>query len=242
MPIKCRHLDGTTHGVHIFDGDVICDVCERVFDPEMEATPLQVHQARADDVDVAYQASVSDLVWLLYLDDPTKPHDRQTPRNSPWLFPPSSKISAPESGCPPCYAESAQVPGASNNVSASSGSHEAAVSLEAIPEEEGEGDEEGEGEEHAEEDGEEDEEEEGEEDEEEDGAWGPWAAVTTGERLYAELLALNPPHTEQHANQSWIQQQADARLRAAEEDRTQEATDEGAPESRETQTSFYLSL
>ena len=144
---------------------------------------MQVIRAVADNEDVAYQASVSDLVWTLYLDDRTRPHDRQKPRDGPWLFPPGSKISAPASGCPPCYAESAQAPGASNRVSmekppgfdvsetpASSGSHGADVSLDAI-----------------------------------------------------------------HADDP-------QRSAPAEEDRKQEATDEGAPESSEKKTSFYLSI
>ena len=162
MPIKCRHPDGTTHGVHIFCGDVVCGSCERIFDRETEATPMQVIRAAADDEDVAYQASVSDLIWTLYLDDRTRPHDRQKPRDGPWLFPPGSKISAPESGCPPCYAESAQAPGASNR-----------VFMEKPP-----------------------------------------------------GLCLDDPQ----------------RSAPAEEDRKQEATDEGAPESREKKTSFYLSM
>ena len=147
MPIKCRHPNGTTHGVSIFDGDVTCDFCERIFD-KTEATPLQVLHAKDDGVDIAYQASPNDLVWMLYLDDPSRSHVRQKPRNGPWLFPPGTAlrmlpipdapvaISAPDSGCPPCYAESAQAPGASgfdvSETPASSGSHGADVSLDAI--------------------------------------------------------------------------------------------------------------
>jgi len=240
MPIKCRHPDGTTHGVHIFCGDVVCGSCERIFDRETEATPMQVIRAAADDEDVAYQASVSDLIWTLYLDDRTRPHDRQKPRDGPWLFPPGSKISAPASGCPPCYAESAQPPDASNRVpiekppgfdvsetAASSGSHGADFPFDALHE--------------SVEAEEEQEAEEGEEDEEEDEVWGPWADTTTDERDHADDLATQTPYAENHANQAWIRQQANARLMPVEEDGEQEATDEGAPESRE-RTSFYLSI
>ena len=72
MPIKCRHPNGTTHNVAISQGDVICVYCERVF-PTKEATPEQVLKAKDDFYDVAYQASTKNLVWILFLDDPSRP-------------------------------------------------------------------------------------------------------------------------------------------------------------------------
>ena len=105
MPIKCRHPNGTTHSVKISQGDVICVYCERVF-PTKEATPEQVLKAKDDFYDVAYQASTKDLLWMLFLDDPSRPHDRQKPKNGPWLFPPGTRLVDPDSSCIPCFEES----------------------------------------------------------------------------------------------------------------------------------------
>jgi hypothetical protein len=104
MPIKCRHPNGTTHSVAISQGDVICSYCERVF-PTNEATPEQVVKARNDAYDVAYQAPIKDLLWILYLDDPSRPHDRQKPKNGPWQFPPGTRLVDPDSSCIPCFKE-----------------------------------------------------------------------------------------------------------------------------------------
>ena len=212
MPIKCRHPNGTTHGVSIFDGDVICDFCERIFD-KTEATPLQVLHAKDDGVDIAYQASPNDLVWMLYLDDPSRSHVRQKPRNGPWLFPPGTAlrmlpipdapgaISAPDSGCPPCYAESAQAPGASGfDVSETKPAP-------GLSREKG---------------------------------WlkpgDPPVGLSQGEPSassgsHGADVSLDAIHADDPQ-----------RSAPAEEDRKQEATDEGAPESCEKKASFYLSV
>ena len=173
MPILCRHPNGTTHGVHIFGGDVICDWCERVFDQQREATPEQVLRRRHDAFDVAYQASTDDLLWTLFLDDPSRPHDRQKPKQGPGCFPPGTRLVDPDSGCIPCKTESD------------------------IP-----------------------------------------AALRASAALRAASTALN------HV---FIQKPPGLDLEkppglSLEEDRKQEGTEEGAPESSETNTSVYLRI
>ena len=63
-------------------------------------------KAKDDFYDVAYQASTKDLLWMLFLDDPSRPHDRQKPKNGPWLFPPGTRLVDPDSSCIPCFSES----------------------------------------------------------------------------------------------------------------------------------------
>ena len=88
MSIKCRHPDETTHNVAIRRDTVFCVFCERIFDQETEVTIAQVLAAEFDGVDVAYDAPPWDSILMPHVDDPSRPHDRQKPRDGPTVAPP----------------------------------------------------------------------------------------------------------------------------------------------------------